>query len=273
MGHDFKTVVVISGFFIFATILRSDPAGIQVVPGNIKDTRATEQHPGTMEVELNVLADNSTEAMAYRVIMTKAVDDTGVDLISPQSAASEFQSFDSKRSVKAKLKSPARSAAAIKELSGDVELFCPKKDPAATVIVNAFRKHTGTPIESATLKAAKIQVAAWTSEEYQALEGKREAKMSEAERTKRRQARNDFVFTINGAREKLIGFEFRDRTDKTIPSRGSGVMYKQQGPQIERTLWYHFEGRLPDTTKLVIFVATPGSLVKMPFTLADVALP
>jgi hypothetical protein len=84
---------------------------------------------------------------------------------------------------------------------------------------------------------------------------------------------NDFIFTINGAQEKLIGFEFRDRAGKTIPNRGSGVGYKQQGPQMERTLSYHFDERLPDTTKLVILVAIPTALVKMAFRLSDVALP
>jgi len=43
--------------------------------------------------------------------------------------------------------------------------------------------------------------------------------------------------------------------------------------QSEHTLYYHFQARLPDTTKLVIFVATPESLVKVPFALADVAIP
>jgi len=268
----------------------ANPSEIQVVPGNIKETRGTEQHPGTMEVELKaVLADNVIDAMAYRMIVSKAVDDTGVDLVRPESAASEFQTLDSNRSVKAKLKSPARNAVAIKELSGDVELFCPKKDPAAMVVVNAFRKHTEKPIESATLKSAGIQVAAWTSDEYRALEKKREAEMPAAVKSAQLQARNlflerfgnnnagmgpnDFIFTINGAQEKLIGFEFRDRADKTVPTRGSGVGYKQMGPQIERTLSYHFDGRLPDTTKLVIFVATPQALVKVPFTLANVVLP
>jgi hypothetical protein len=170
-----------------------------------------------------------------------------------------------------------------------VELFCPKKDPAASVVVNAFRKHTGAPIESETLKSARIQVAAWTADQYQALEKKRETEAPEALRSAQRQERNlflerfgkhnagmgpnDFTFTINGAQEKLIGFEFRDRAGKTIPPRGSGVGYKLQGPQMERTLSYHFDERLPDTTTLVIFVATPEALVKVPFTLADIALP
>jgi hypothetical protein len=283
-------VAAIAAFFIFSPIGKSDPPGVQVVPGNIKDTRGTEQHPGAMEVELKVVrADNSNDATAYRIIVTKAVDDTGVDLVRPESSTSEFQSFDSKRSVKAELKSPARKAVAIKELSGDAELFCPNRDPAATVVVNAFRKHTGTPIESDTLKSARVQVAAWTPDQYQALQKKREAETIEAVRSAQRQARNlfsqhfgtqnigmgpnDFIFTINGAQEKLIGFEFRDRAGKAIPTRGSGVGYRQQGPQIERTLSYHFDERLPDTTKLVIFVATPEALVKVPFTLADVAVP
>jgi hypothetical protein len=291
MERDFvKTVVTISAFFIFAALARSEPSAIQVVPGRITETRSSEQHPGAAEVELKaVLADNQSPPMAYRIIVTKAVDDRGVDLVKPESAGSEFQTFDSKRSVKAKLKSPARNAVAIKELGGDVELFYPEKDPAATVVVNAFRKHTGTPIESATLKRAGLQVAAWTPEQYQALEKKRKAEASEALTSAQRKARNlfpaqlgnqfagagpnDFIFTINGAQKNLIGLEFHDRADKIIPTRGSGVGYRQTGPQVERTLSYHFDERLPDTTKLVIFVVTPEAIVKMPFTLTDVALP
>jgi hypothetical protein len=291
LGHNsIRIVTVVAAFFIFTPVGRADSPGIEVIPANVKETRATEQHPGQMELELKVSLPNDViDAKAYRIIVTNAIDDTGVDLVRPDSLTSEFQSVDSKRPVKSKLKSPARNAVAIKELSGDVELFCPQKDPAATVVVDSFRKHTGTPIESDALKSAQIQVAAWTPDQYQALEKKREAEAPEAVKSLQRQAHNqflerfgnqnagtgpnDFIFTINGAQEKLIGFEFRDRAGKTIPNRGSGVGYKQQGPQMERTLSYHFDERLPDTTKLVIFVAIPTALVKMPFRLSDVALP
>jgi hypothetical protein len=84
---------------------------------------------------------------------------------------------------------------------------------------------------------------------------------------------NDIDLSIKGANEKLAGFEFRDHSDKAIQTSGSGMTYTQEGQQSERTLYYHFQARLPDTTKLVIFVATPESLVKVPFALADVTLP
>jgi hypothetical protein len=231
-----------------------------------------------MEVALN---GNAFGAVAYRIVLTKAVDDTGADLMKPESSTSDFQKIDSKVAVKAKLKSPARSAVAIKQLSGEVELFCPSKDPAATVTVSSFRKQIGVPIQSDTLKAERIQLTVWTPEQYRALEKKRAA---EAEKSAQAQshssfsesfgmAPNDFIFTINGAYQKLIGMEFHDRAGTSIPTRGWGTGYVQVGPQTERTLSYHFENRLPDSTKLVIFVATPQALTKRPFTLADVALP
>jgi hypothetical protein len=284
-----RSAICIAACFIFAAVSRSDPPRIQVAPGDVKDIRPNGKQRGGLEVEVKISdGEIPNDAKAFRVTVMKAVDDTGLDLVTPESATPEFKSMQASKTFKLKLKSPARKAGTIRELSGDVELFVPENDPVAAVVVNSFQKHMGSPIESDTLRSAGLEITARTGEQYEALKEKRKAERIKAAEPKQREAMqasarrtrgwmsmepNDIDLSIKGANEKLAGFEFRDPSDKAIQTLSSGMTYTQEGQQSERTLYYHFQTRLPDTTKLVIFVATPESLVKVPFALADVALP
>ena len=94
-----------------------------------------------MEMEVKITdGDLLNDAKAFRVTLTKAVDDTGFDLLNSEKFGPEFQRLEGNGTFKLKLKNPARKAVAIDELTGEAELFVPKKDPAATVVVDSFRK-------------------------------------------------------------------------------------------------------------------------------------
>jgi hypothetical protein len=177
----------------------------------------------------------------------------------------------------------------IKELAGAVEFFEPKNDPAATAIVDSLWKQMGSPIQSEALKAAGIEVTVRTRGEYEALqEKKKSAKARELAQTVRelinpafatgfqnfgKNGPNDIVLSINGEKENLVGCEFRDSAGGKIRDQGAGIGYVQENAQLEKRLTYHFDARLPETAKLAVFVATPTAIVKVPFTLANIALP
>ncbi len=307
--------------FLIAETTRSDSPQIQVALGDVKDVRPNGKEPGKLEMTLKISGGEfPSDAKGCRIAVTKAIDDTGLDLLVPEDTATEFRPAVVNSKFVVKLKNPERKAGHVQEISGNVEVFVPQNDPPASVTQASFRKNTGKPIKSDVLKSAGVEVTAWTTEQYNALIKKREAdelKDSEArerEAIKAVEARgqqlngvdrdkeiarikasfarqretvtfgrqmgfssaaksNDIAFSIDDDAKKVVGTEFRDAMDKPIQSAGFSESYRQHGSQIERTRTYHFESPLPANAKLLIFVATPQSLTRTPFTLTDVTLP
>jgi len=304
-----------------AVITRSEQQPqLQVVPGEIKDIRSNGKETGKLEVQLKISGDEMpSDAKGCRITVTTAVDETGRDLVEPKSSATDFRAALVNMMLTLELKNPDRKAGHIRELGGEVEVFAPKNDPAATVVVSSFREHFGRPIESEILKAAGLELTPRTGEQYNTLAAKKEAdglKESEAkgyaaikaleaqteqqpdnvdlqrqiarlrgsmvsQRETQAFARqntnatmpNDVVISLKDPNKKLVGFEFRDMSDGLLHSAGSTSSYRQHGSEIEQTRTYHFQSPLPATAKLLIFVATPQALVKVPFALTDIALP
>jgi hypothetical protein len=273
----------------FARVSNSEPLQIQVTAGNVRDTRPSGDQAGEMKIQVKLtVAGITNDAKGFRVVVAKALDDTGLDLITRQNMAPEFKNIIMIKDFELKLKNPSRKAGSIKELSGNVELFVPKNDPAASVMVNSFPKHMGTPIRSDALKSKGVEIVARTGEQYEALQQKNETERFKTGPGKQPQdvqtvtmrtagfmklGPNDIALSIKGASETVVGCEFHDQSDKTIQPSASGAIYHQDKKEFERTLTYRFNARLPETTKLVIFVVTPGALVKVPFALGDITLP
>lgn len=265
----------------------ADLPRMEVAVGKIKDVRASGGEATKMEVEFRVSTNEVlNDVRGFRIAINKATDDTGMDLGTPRSNGREFEAADGLGggiNFKQELKSPHRNAATIHELTGNVELFVPKNDPAATVVVNSFHKHLGTPIDSDILKSAQLKVVVRTAQQYGALRKERQAQQSKAQHrppapnTPRfdpmsavEQEPNNIALSSEGATANLVSFEFWDQTDKPIETKRRLNIYEPDG---KRTLIYHFSAPASETTKLVMFVATPEAVVKVPFTLTDVALP
>lgn len=65
---------------------------IQVAVAKVKDLRATAGEPTKMELELKVSSNEvAKDVQAFRIAIAKAVDDTGLDLITPHSNGREFE--------------------------------------------------------------------------------------------------------------------------------------------------------------------------------------
>ena len=115
------------------------------------------------------------DAKGCRIVISKAVDDTGVDLALPESSAAEFRAARVNEMFTLKLKSPDRKAGHIQELSGNVEVFVPSNDSAATVTIDWSQKQVAIPIRSEALKSAAVELTAWTADQYNAYLKNKEA--------------------------------------------------------------------------------------------------
>lgn len=300
---------------------RAEPApNVQVVLGDVKDTRLSGKEAGKLEVQLKVSRSGMpADAKGCRIALTKAIDDVGTDLLGPQARTTDFKFAAVNMLFTLNLKNPDRKAGHIRELSGNVEVFVPNQDLVATLTIDWSRREAGNPIKSEVLKSAGVELTAWTADQFNAFLKKKEAEDLKDSEAKEReyirtlQARaaqqptpfdqqkaianfkaafaqgremnafarrntmalkpNDVVFSIKDPNVKLVGFEFRDSLNNTIKSTGTSEYYQQDGSKIERERTYHFDAPVPATGKLLVLVATPQSLLKVPFTLGDISLP
>ncbi|HSE98984.1 MAG TPA: hypothetical protein VLD57_12020, partial [Blastocatellia bacterium] len=156
---------------------------------------------------------------------------------------------------------------------------------------NGIQKSTGTPISAPALKAAGIEITMWTKEQFEA------RRKAEEERLKKEQkaeagnlgealgealvkafgglfgsldslSPNSIAFQIKDPQSKLVGIEFQDAKGAVI----SGSRFTS-GSSKDQTRVHDFDEKLPETTKVKLYVLTPRSIVKTPFKLNNVPLP
>jgi hypothetical protein len=207
-------------------------------------------------------------------------------LLDPQKQREDFEtigSFGSKNSVTLKLKNPARKAATVKEIAGTLELFVPKLDPDSTVAIEEFQKKTGARFEAPALEKSKVKVIAWNKAQFAALQEKKKA--ADAKKPKGisealgsafsgifgigNMNDNDFALQVEDPDSKVVEIEFQDAAGKRLETNGRS----SSGGNELKTMFYNLRNKLPENAKLVIYLATPKALVKVPVALKDVPLP
>jgi hypothetical protein len=135
----------------------------------------------------------AVEAKAARVDVKKAVDDLGTDLV-PEDAA-EARLEQTQRGLFAKpgdktitivfaeMKNPPRKAKTLKEVSGEIELFMPGRDPNGEAAFDKLLSLAGKPFVHPALKANGVEIA-YLSDAQVAAERKK-AEAAEAAKLKK----------------------------------------------------------------------------------------
>ena len=280
-------------------------AQVRVMPGEVKDTRRTDGFFNKLEVEMKVIGEVLSEARGIRVKVLKAVDETGKNLIPEKEKDNEFKEVDASDQgsvkVELELRNPARRALSVTEISGTLELFVPAKDPKAIVTVPDLAAAIGQPFASPGLKAAGIEVAIWNKQQYEARRKTEEEKLKKAFEERKKKAgesgagaedlgealagglmkvfgglfsamtdmsENGIAIQINDPKRQVISIEFQDREGKAIGHQGRTTLGGE-----ERTMIFDFENKLPEGTKVKLYLMTPASVIRSPFRLTGVALP
>jgi hypothetical protein len=267
---------------------------LRVTAGTIEDRRTTGKFFGGLEIELKLTGDDLADAKAARVLLKKAVDESGRDLLPEKRSDEDFQksSGSGAPDLKVNLKNPARGAGAIKEVSGDVELYAPSRDPAATVLVDRLTSRIDKSIDSAALKAQKIGVRLVSPKVYRADAKKREAEMdAEMEKHKdemKKEAGDDktaealmalvkgFSGMMNDVGDNDVILQIEDeggRLQDVEVVGQSGVIDTRGSMSSGGLKILQFSEKLPPDAKLRFLLKTKKSLLKTPFTLTNVPLP
>lgn len=265
---------------------------VRVSAGTIEDRRTTGRFFAGLEIELKLTGDDIADAKSARIILKKAVDETGRNLLPEQKPDEDFRSVGSSP-LKLALKNPARGASAVKEIAGEVQLFVPDRDPAAVVTVDRVVSRMDKAIDSPALKAQKIALRVVSPKAHRAAAKKRDAEFEkEMEKHKDEMKKeagddktaealmalvkgfsgmmnevgdNDLILEIEDEQKKLLDVSVVGPKGETIDTRGSMSSGSLRILQ--------FGEKLPADAKLKLLLQTRKSIVMSPFTLANVPLP
>ncbi|HEU4387437.1 MAG TPA: hypothetical protein VFV34_06545 [Blastocatellia bacterium] len=295
-------VSLLATLFIVATASQTF-AQVKVEPGNLKETRRTDGFFNQLEVELKIAGTGLKDAKALRVVVDKAIDDTGKSLVTEKTAGASFKEVDSTETetkLDVELANTERRASALKEISGSIEIFVPARDPQSTASIAALQKQIGKQISSPVLKSAGVEVTIWNKEMFDARKKAEEERVKTELEQKTRKAEqsgdlkdaaevlaqslisifggmfssfgdmepNDLAFNVKDPKSKLVAIEVEDEKGKKIENHGRMTMGSDP-----RTIIVHFEEKLPPAARVRFYVLTPRSLVRTPFKLNTIPLP
>ena len=149
------------------------PAPPKATPANARIAQLQDRRSSghfarcTLGIELPDIP--AVEAKAARVVVKKAVDDLGTDLV-PEDAA-EARLEETQRGMFAKpgdktvtivfaeMKNPPRAAKALKEVSGEIELFVPSRDPNGEARIEKFLALSGKAATHPALRANGVEIS------------------------------------------------------------------------------------------------------------------
>jgi hypothetical protein len=172
------------------------PAPAKATPANallktVQDRRSDGHFPRcTLGIELPDFPAH--EARASRVVVMRAVDDLGTNLVREDAADARLEptqrgSFGKPKEgpapptiVFAELKNPPRKAKSLKEVSGEIELYVPGRDPNGEAGFPKILSMVGKPLTHAALKANGVEISVLSQAQIEA----ERKKAGDAERAK-----------------------------------------------------------------------------------------
>ena len=279
-------------------------AQVRVLEGKVAETRRTDGFFGGLQVELKVVGDLLKDAKGIRVVVDKAVDETGKNLIDEKTVEKNFSAItlqgDNNTNLSLSLKLSERKATVIREISGYLEIFLPSKDAKSTITVNNVMKSAGRPLTDAGLKAAGVEVTLWTREQYEARKKAEEERIRKEQEEKRRRGGNEplqelgellveglskifggmfggfdelsetsVVLTAKDPDAKLLDIAFEDAQGKPLKTGRSNSSGSPEG----RTFVFDLDEKLSHTARVKFAVLTPAAVSKVAFKLTNVVLP
>lgn len=244
---------------------------------------------------LKIEGEDLEDFPAGRALLKEARDDSGRSLLPPKPASPSFG--DMRMSpLRLDLVAPARTARSV-TVSGTVELFAPKKDPAAVVKVPKALAKLDQPLVSPGLAAAKLEVTPLSKARYAEELKKQSGPEAKARfrQAMKAEGKSDEEVTelldLHDALSKLIGDD-EGKPAVTLLLRHQDVEKIQDvkflgadGAEIASgsmsggsdgvmaTRSYTLQDPPGPDTTIVFTLLTEKARISVPFTLKDVPLP
>lgn len=288
-----KTVVALT-LALFATSLlaqKTAPVEVKVQQVNDRRTNGSFSH---LTITLELPKVRSSEVTAGRVLVSAATDNSGRSLIDPEAGEPQLEynmrpgaakeNPPPPATVSITLANPERKATTVKDVSGEIELYMPGKDPNSVAEIPKFLSTSGKPLTHKALKANGVEIALVSPAQLQA-----ERKRVIAE--KRKEAKDagwqdgeDLDAMIKNTTESLWTAEESEllvrvkdpnqRLQEIVYLDAAGEEKRISTRTEEGLVWFSTWGDKPQADwKLKVSMKTPKNLVRFSFALEDVALP
>jgi len=254
---------------------------VQIRVGDVKDMRTTGQFFAGLDVELKLAGDSLGDAKSMRISIDSATDDTGRSLLDPQHGTDNVEGhFGQKNTIPLRLKNPGRKAATIKEITGTLELFMPKNDPESTVAIDGWSSKTNAPLDAPALQKAGVKITARDKAQFDAVRAKQKEEKKEKKGPDLGDAfgqffgsgnfgENDIALEIEDPEGKVMEVEFQQANGKVIDTGGRSSSTSNK----VKTMVLNFRQKLPENSKLMVYLSTPKAQIKVPLALKDIPLP
>ncbi|HJQ35684.1 MAG TPA: hypothetical protein VKB93_00965 [Thermoanaerobaculia bacterium] len=284
-------IVALIGALLCAAPLLAQPK-IDTVVDQINDRR-TGGSFSQLSIMLKLPKIQTGEVAASRVLVSFAVDDLGISLI--DSKAEEPQLEMNSRAMYAgadktepatvtvNLKNPSRKATIVKQVTGDIELYMPSKDPNSVAEFPKFASLSGKTLTHKALKANGVEIAAISTAQIAA----EKKKIEEAKRKELKEQGYEDE-TIKSVLDSQMEYTLRFEEGETVlkvkdpQKRIHDVVFVDGAGEEKRVSMSDNEGYTvlslwgekpqPDW-KLRISLKTAKNIVRYPFALSNLALP
>lgn len=272
------------------------PAGSGPVELSVKQVndRRGGQFFERLELVVELSGVTAGEVSAARVLLRSAVDDSGRSLIAEdaselplqETGGSRFEDDEDRKKparLSFSLESPARTASTVREITGDVELYMPSKDPNSVALIPKFLSSKGKALSHKALKANGVEISMVSEQQFEA-EKKRLAGLKRQEMAKEGYPEESITSILESFLEYFPTPEPNDVVVKIKDPRKAihEVSYVDAEGQTKRvslqenegfTFLSTWEGAPEAGWSLRVNMKTPKNVVRRPFILKGVALP
>jgi hypothetical protein len=274
------------------------PPQLRTEISNISETRSPD---GRCNIGLKITGEALADRAAiFRVKVIRAVDDTGVNLVLPEREnqggwgtsggrglspvrGSWDLGHSKTRFANFQLAAAARGARQITDLQGELELLTPTFENGGVVTIEDFRLQPGKPLQDKRLLKHGVALTYLDKESYETaktaarsgIEGNHQRPPSVEEWADglfpgvlgepNRLGRNYVVLKVDDPQQQVAAFAFREPGGRVLP-----VLNRKTADEM---LGFYFDSVPPEKLSLVVYLAVPQALERVPFGLKNIRLP
>lgn len=269
---------------LFALVTPAFSSDINLMIEEITDTRSVGGYSSSLKIKLKPLGDEVMDSIALKIMVTSAIDDTGKSLLNDEKTNNDEFVFpgESFSHTEIELKNPKRRSTTIKTLTADVALYNPENDPNAIAMISGFAKKDNEELVHKSLASSNVSIRIISKQQYEEWKSKEQKQLKlEGAAAGLAQGMMDalgslfggfmtvdeksVIMLVSDPESKIIKIEFLDENNKKIKTNGS----MQSGDNRV----YNFSEKLPDSSKLRIYLQTSKSISFAQATVNDIALP
>ena len=244
--------------FLYGALALVSTAGAQL--------QTSVEEPKALLNEINLRICVSGEELAsaeyMRVIVKTAVDEGGRDLINHRLGVMPFRRVSESDKLQVKLQNFGGKA--IQEISGEVEVFVSAYDPDSVVPID-MKQQIGKPVAPPILSAAGMTLIIYNRVLIDAIKAKTVDDPAAFKDFSRGNVgrENTIALRIQDPNMRFIGAGFTDANGAPI-GRHAALMNVASANKMTMYDLY------AEASRMVLFISTPKSLLKVPFSYKDV---